>query len=387
MILSHLCQTYNCLPSSRDYHLVVELSLKHHHSINHMAATSSCEDFLAQALLSLKESPTSFNITSSTMTTTDKSDHHRQSSLKGCCSSDNNTTSFVYIPPLLMEPSLQDSYSDLNQYEKLQLKSLTDGSSVSGSSSSSLLLRKKQSITTMMNTHTPSLFHTTTTTSSAATTSQQRHDILQRSDMDRKQNWDLISPVGISKPRKMISRWYAESGSSSLVGHPSLLNTTTTTTSVSSNHTTISQPLPSNNTKLYHTRSVTDSSQVYQHHQSDRSDSSTGEEDDMEEASNADDDFIVSSEEDAKKSTPQKKRKTTIRKKKKHTTKGQFNTGWWSDDEHLRFLKGLKECGHNWSLISTKYVKTRGRRQCASHAQKWYQSERYAEEREKMDSL
>ncbi|KAG2393316.1 hypothetical protein C9374_006847 [Naegleria lovaniensis] len=343
-----------------------------------MAATSSCEDFLAQALLSLKENPTSFNINSSSNTS---GSDHRQSSLKGCYSSENNTTSFVYIPPLLMEPSLQDSYSDLNQYEKLQLKSLTDGSS---GSSSSLLLRKKPSM--MMNTS--ALFHTTTTTSSAAaTTPQQRHDLIQRSDMDRKQNWDLISsPVGISKPRKMISRWYAESGSS-LVAHPSILNTTTTTTSVTSNSQL-------NNTKMYHTRSVTESSQVYQHPHptgSDRSESSNGEEDDMEDASNdynnADEDFIVSSEEDGNKSTPQKKRKQTIRKKKKHTTKGQFNTGWWSDDEHLRFLKGLKECGHNWSLISTKYVKTRGRRQCASHAQKWYQSERYAEEREKMDSL
>ncbi|EFC49825.1 myb, DNA-binding protein [Naegleria gruberi] len=194
--------------------------------------------------------------------------------------------------------------------------------------------------------------------------------------------WDLActySGVGISKPRKMmINRWYAES-------------LTSPTKSIDS----LQDQFSTNEIKEYKEKKEELDSPLTS------SDSGEDAEEEYTQPSDShDDDETVSScssSEEVKKpkkqsSPKQVKKKTTtttpvIRKKKKHTTKGQFNTGWWSDDEHQRFLKGLKECGHNWKMISTKYVKTRGRRQCASHAQKWYLSIRYSEEREQMEKM
>ncbi|KAL9654008.1 hypothetical protein ABK040_014217 [Willaertia magna] len=81
------------------------------------------------------------------------------------------------------------------------------------------------------------------------------------------------------------------------------------------------------------------------------------------------------------------KKKQRKSKKDQSGKSGQHRSGWWTEVEHEAFLKGLKHCGHNWKLISQSYVKTRGRRQCASHAQKWYQSARYLEDKEKMKYL
>lgn len=48
------------------------------------------------------------------------------------------------------------------------------------------------------------------------------------------------------------------------------------------------------------------------------------------------------------------------------------NEGTWNADEHDRFLKGLEQCGRNWTKIAKEYVKTRSRTQVASHAQKYF---------------
>ena len=55
--------------------------------------------------------------------------------------------------------------------------------------------------------------------------------------------------------------------------------------------------------------------------------------------------------------------------------KNGSHKGWWTEEEHQRFLEGLEACGNNWKLIAEKYVKTRSRTQVASHGQKWKQSQ------------
>ena len=47
------------------------------------------------------------------------------------------------------------------------------------------------------------------------------------------------------------------------------------------------------------------------------------------------------------------------------------SSGVWKEEEHNLFLQGLENVGENWKLISEIYVKTRSRRQVASHAQKF----------------
>jgi SHAQKYF class myb-like DNA-binding protein len=48
----------------------------------------------------------------------------------------------------------------------------------------------------------------------------------------------------------------------------------------------------------------------------------------------------------------------------------EYNKGPWTKEEHELFIKGFKECGRQWKMISDHYVKTRDRRQVSSHAQK-----------------
>ncbi|KAG2370761.1 hypothetical protein C9374_014255 [Naegleria lovaniensis] len=66
--------------------------------------------------------------------------------------------------------------------------------------------------------------------------------------------------------------------------------------------------------------------------------------------------------------------KTSATKSIATQNKNGHNKGWWTEEEHERFLQGLKECGNNWKLIAEKYVKSRSRTQVASHGQKWRQS-------------
>ncbi|CAG9316595.1 unnamed protein product [Blepharisma stoltei] len=48
-----------------------------------------------------------------------------------------------------------------------------------------------------------------------------------------------------------------------------------------------------------------------------------------------------------------------------------FNKGRWSREEHELFLKGLGEFGENWQKVSG-IIKTRGKMQVRSHAQKYF---------------
>lgn len=65
---------------------------------------------------------------------------------------------------------------------------------------------------------------------------------------------------------------------------------------------------------------------------------------------------------------PSKPRKTTTQ-----SPKQKINDGQWSEDEHKRFLEGLRVCGKGkWRAIADNFVKTRTRIQVASHAQKYF---------------
>lgn len=86
-------------------------------------------------------------------------------------------------------------------------------------------------------------------------------------------------------------------------------------------------------------------------------------------------------EETCRKVTRKSRRKPSISTRNKRTSntssrgtkrKKRYNIGAWTKEEHERFLLGYKECGRNWSYIAKKFVKTRGRTQIASHAQKWF---------------
>jgi len=48
------------------------------------------------------------------------------------------------------------------------------------------------------------------------------------------------------------------------------------------------------------------------------------------------------------------------------------NGGRWTDEEHAAFLKGIKERGRSWKIVSEEYVKTRTPEQVRIHAQKHY---------------
>lgn len=54
---------------------------------------------------------------------------------------------------------------------------------------------------------------------------------------------------------------------------------------------------------------------------------------------------------------------------KESPKKRKYRTGRWTAEEHNAFLKGLKEFGNNWAIISKRFVKTRTRIQVASHSQ------------------
>jgi SHAQKYF class myb-like DNA-binding protein len=60
---------------------------------------------------------------------------------------------------------------------------------------------------------------------------------------------------------------------------------------------------------------------------------------------------------------------------KENSKPQRYNTGTWSKEEHSQFLEGLRECGHSWTQIAERFVKTRERSQVASHAQKWLKKE------------
>jgi SHAQKYF class myb-like DNA-binding protein len=49
----------------------------------------------------------------------------------------------------------------------------------------------------------------------------------------------------------------------------------------------------------------------------------------------------------------------------------EYNAGKWTDEEHKRFLEGLKLFGKNWNQIQ-KYIGSRSCPQTRSHAQKFF---------------
>lgn len=51
--------------------------------------------------------------------------------------------------------------------------------------------------------------------------------------------------------------------------------------------------------------------------------------------------------------------------------KGLFNSGRWSDEEHLKFIEGIVEYGNDWKKVQ-KLIKTRSSTQARSHAQKYF---------------
>jgi len=93
---------------------------------------------------------------------------------------------------------------------------------------------------------------------------------------------------------------------------------------------------------------------------------------------NTDDSAGESSSEDTMEANYSKEKIGKLRLKS--STKGMsknkngLSKGWWTEEEHQRFLQGMEACGNNWKLIAEKYVKTRSRTQVASHGQKWKQS-------------
>jgi len=306
-----------------------------------MAATSS-EDFLANALLSLKEFDPSTNSKSQNITTTRSFDQAKSSE-----------------KPILLEPSFQ-VYKDVETYEKLQLKSLLENS-----------FRKKP--TEQSSDRSTNYFKKQLTVGKDNSLSQ----------VGVRNSWEVSSSYGSGvsqKPRKMmLSRWYSENDqgndqrltSSSLTMTSYDLGAVPNSKSANEKRSTTTNKPKEDDANFEPSADIMDS-----------------EDDISQEASSSDNGYEP--EDDVKQSKPSKalkKKRDSKTVGKKRSSSSDFNTGWWSEEEHLRFLKGLKECGHNWKLISTKYVKTRGRRQCASHAQKWYLSIRYAEEKEQMEQL
>lgn len=51
------------------------------------------------------------------------------------------------------------------------------------------------------------------------------------------------------------------------------------------------------------------------------------------------------------------------------------NGGRWTEDEHDRFLEGMKSYGRAWKAIANEVVKTRTPEQVRIHAQKHYQKQ------------
>ena len=55
------------------------------------------------------------------------------------------------------------------------------------------------------------------------------------------------------------------------------------------------------------------------------------------------------------------------------TRGASFNTGRWTKTEHERFLRGLRQFGKNWEVISG-LLKTRSILQIRTHAQKYFRN-------------
>jgi hypothetical protein len=55
----------------------------------------------------------------------------------------------------------------------------------------------------------------------------------------------------------------------------------------------------------------------------------------------------------------QEPKRISKKKKSKNQTSLNPQVGAWEAEEHLRFLKGLDECGRQWAKISKEYVFTR----------------------------
>ena len=49
----------------------------------------------------------------------------------------------------------------------------------------------------------------------------------------------------------------------------------------------------------------------------------------------------------------------------------EFNSGRWTDEEHIKFINGMLEYGNEWKLVQ-KIIKTRTSTQARSHAQKFF---------------
>ena len=65
----------------------------------------------------------------------------------------------------------------------------------------------------------------------------------------------------------------------------------------------------------------------------------------------------------------EKKRKMSI---KNETTENEsYNTGRWSQDEHLKFIDGILKYGNEWKKVQ-EFIKTRSSNQARSHAQKFF---------------
>eukprot|EP00347_Sterkiella_histriomuscorum_P012696 403367570 len=61
----------------------------------------------------------------------------------------------------------------------------------------------------------------------------------------------------------------------------------------------------------------------------------------------------------------------TMENEVSQVNEGDYNSGKWTDDEHMKFLRGLKLYGKNWNQIQ-KYIGTRSCPQTRSHAQKFF---------------
>lgn len=57
--------------------------------------------------------------------------------------------------------------------------------------------------------------------------------------------------------------------------------------------------------------------------------------------------------------------------KNSQSSRSQFNTGRWSDEEHKLFLEAILLYGNEWKKVQ-KYIHTRSSTQARSHAQKFF---------------
>ena len=49
----------------------------------------------------------------------------------------------------------------------------------------------------------------------------------------------------------------------------------------------------------------------------------------------------------------------------------KYNTGRWTQEEHLKFIDGILEYGNEWKKVQS-LIKTRSSTQARSHAQKFF---------------